>query len=79
MDKQTILQEMTPIFVDLFEEDDIQLTEETTADNIEDWDSLTHVHLIVLIEKHFDVKFTSIEIGAFDKVGDIVEAIVSKK
>jgi len=79
MTATNIIQELTPIFEDLFEEDNLTITEATTADDIEDWDSLTHVHLIVLIENHFGVKFTSTEIGAFNNVGDIIASILSKK
>lgn len=79
MESAQIIEQLTPIFVDLFEEDDLKVTEATTADDIEDWDSLTHVHLIVLIENHFGVKFTSTEIGAFNNVGDIITSIIAKK
>jgi len=79
MDSISIIKELTPIFEDLFDEEDLVLTEKTTADDIEDWDSLTHVHLIVLIENHYSVKFTASEIGAFNEVGDIVKAVLAKK
>lgn len=79
MTVENIIQELTPIFIDLFDEEDLSISGETNADDIEDWDSLTHVHLIVLIEGKFDVKFTSTEIGAFNKVGDIIDSIISKK
>lgn len=79
MTTESIIQELTPIFKDLFDEEDLNITAETNAEDIEDWDSLTHVHLIVLIEGHFGVKFTSNEIGAFNKVGDIVESVIAKK
>lgn len=79
MDTVSIINELKPIFEDLFDEDDLVLTEKMTADDIEDWDSLTHVHLIVLIENHYDIKFTATEIGAFNEVGDIIKAILAKK
>lgn len=79
MDNKSIITKMTPIFEDLFEEENLNISEATTADDIEDWDSLTHVHLIVLLEGEFGVKFTSKEIGAFNKVGDIIQAILSKQ
>lgn len=79
MDSTSILKDLTPVFEDLFDEDNLVLTEKMTADDIEDWDSLTHVHLIVLIENHYEIKFTANEIGAFNEVGDIIKAILAKK
>lgn len=78
MDSASIIKDLTPIFEDLFDEDNLVITEETTADDIEDWDSLTHIHLIVLIENHYKIKFTSSEIGEFNQVGDIIKAITAK-
>jgi acyl carrier protein len=79
MTKQSILKELTPIFEELFDENNLVLTEKTTADDIEDWDSLTHMHLVVLIEEHYKIKFTANEIGDFNDVGDMVKAILAKK
>jgi len=79
MNTASIINELKPIFEDLFDEEDLVLTEKTTADEIEDWDSLTHVHLIVLIEKHYNIKFTAPEISNFNEIGDIVKSILAKK
>jgi len=66
------------IFRDVFEDDTIELTEETTADDIEDWDSLTHIQLIVDIEKKFNVKFTTQEITGLKNVGEFIALVESK-
>lgn len=79
MDRLEIINEITPIFKDLFDEETLVLTEKMTADDIEDWDSLTHIHLVVLIENHFDIKFSSSEIGGFNCVGDMVQLIIDRK
>ena len=51
------------------------LTDETTADDVEEWDSLSHVQLIVAIEKAFGIKFTSNEILGWNNVGELIDAI----
>ena len=73
-----ILNDLQVIFRDLFDEDDLELTNETSANDIDDWDSITHIQLLVLIEKQFNVTFTSSEIHNFKNVGDIVECIEKK-
>lgn len=73
-----ILSEIEGIFRDLFDEEDITLTEQTSAADIDDWDSITHVQLLVLIEKHYNITFTSKEIQQFKTVGDIVNCIKNK-
>jgi acyl carrier protein len=78
MSKATILSEVQTIFRDVLDEEDINLTEETTADDVEGWDSLTHIQLIVAIEKLFKIKFTSKEILSWKNVGEMVDCIESK-
>lgn len=74
----TVLEEASVIFRDTLENDDIQLTPATTADDIEEWDSLTHIQLIVALEKHFKIKFTTSEITSYKNVGQLAEGIVQK-
>lgn len=78
MNKKEILVELQEIFQDVLDNEDIELTPETTADDIEEWDSLAHVQLVVAIEKKFNVKFSSKEIMSWANVGEIVECILSK-
>jgi acyl carrier protein len=72
------LDQLQVIFRDLFDEDDIVLTNETTAEDIEDWDSITHIQLIVAIEKHYSIKFSASEIQKFKNIGEIVSCIEAK-
>ena len=65
-------------FRDELELDDLVLTDETTADDVEEWDSLSHVQLVVALEKAFNIKFTSREILSWDNVGDLVDCIGKK-
>jgi acyl carrier protein len=58
--------------------DEVALTDSTTADDIEEWDSLSHVQLVVAIEKAFGIKFTALEIMKWKNVGELVDSIAQK-
>ena len=73
------LEEIQSIFRDVLENDEIIVTNETCADDIEEWDSLNHIYLIVEIESHFNQKFTSSEIQEWKDVGDMIVAIKNKQ
>ena len=57
---------------------DIKLNDETSADDIEEWDSLSHIQIIVAIEKAFGIKFSSQEMITWKNVGDMVDCIQNK-
>ena len=78
MDKTGILKQLETIFNDVLDVENIILTEATTADDVEEWDSLTHIQLIVAIEKKFQIKFTSKEILSWKNVGEMVDSIMQK-
>ena len=78
MEKNQILAEVEEIFRDVLDNEEIELQDATTADDIEEWDSLTHIQLIVAIEKHFKIKFTSKEILSWKNVGEMIECIAEK-
>jgi len=69
---------VTAIFRDVFDDDTIVLSRETTANDIEDWDSLAHISLIVAIEKEFKIKFDLIELKPLQNVGEMLDLIQSK-
>jgi acyl carrier protein len=73
-----ILQEANEIFKDVLENDDIKLTPVTTADDIEEWDSLTHIQLIVGLEKYFKIRFSTSEITSYKNVGEMIAGIRGK-
>ena len=73
-----ILKEVNELFKDILENDSLVITESTTADDVDEWDSLTHIQLIVAIEKHFKIRFTSAEINNFRNVGEMCEGIAKK-
>jgi len=78
MEKSQILDEVQAIFREVLDNEEIVLANETTADNIEEWDSLTHIQLIVAIEKHFKIRFTSREILSWQNVGEMIDCIATK-
>lgn len=74
-----ILKELHPIFQDVFDDDNLILTETTSAADIDDWDSLAQIRLVLAIEKHFGIKFAFSELQNTSNVGDIVQLIQNKK
>jgi len=79
MEQAQILQQINNVFIDILENDDIKLTRATTAKDIDEWDSLNHIQLVVAIEKKFKVKFTTGEIYKWNNVGDMVDSILAKQ
>jgi acyl carrier protein len=78
MASESILEQLRDIMLDVFDLDDVQLTAATTADDIEEWDSLSHVRLVVAVERKFGFKLKNAEIEALKSVGDLVTLIDSK-
>jgi acyl carrier protein len=78
MERQEILSQVQDIFRDHLEDDSIVLADATTANDVEGWDSLMHLQLIVAIENHFKVKFTSKEILQWKNVGEMISTIQGK-
>ena len=78
MDKRQNLSEIQNIMRDVFDDESIVIDETSTANDVDGWDSLTHIQLIVAIEKHFKIKFSSKEILSWKDVGEMMEGISSK-
>jgi len=73
-----IVERMQAVFRDVFDDEGLVLQDELTAADVENWDSLTHINLIVGIEREFKVKFTTAEVGSLNNAGDL-KAMVQKK
>ncbi|WBL80307.1 acyl carrier protein [Bradyrhizobium xenonodulans] len=78
MDQAHIYTKLTSVFRDVFDEDDLALTAATTADDVDGWDSLSHIRLVLAVSKSFGVKFSASEIGGLKNVGEFVELIQKK-
>ena len=66
------------VFREVFDDESITVSDETTADDIEDWDSLEHINLVVAVEQAFKVKFTMGETNVMKNVGEMVSTILEK-
>lgn len=79
MKREEVFTELTNIFRDNFEDDTIELSDDTSADDIEGWDSMEQVNLIVIIQEKFKIKFNIDEVNAMKNVGEMVDYILEKK
>ncbi len=79
MNKEEIFERLNNVFRDVFDDETIEVNENTTADDIEDWDSLEHINLIVAVEQEFGIKFNMGEVTTMKNVGDMVNIIMSRK
>jgi acyl carrier protein len=78
MDRAEMLGRVTELMRDVFDEEDLVATEETTADDVAEWDSTNHVRLMVAIEGEFGIMFETSEITAPDSVGQLLDLIEAK-
>ena len=79
MSREEVFERLHEIFWDAFDDEDIQLTDATTSDDIEDWDSLEHINLVVEIENQFGMKFTMGEVHEMKNVGEMVDIIIERE
>lgn len=78
MEKNEILSKVNDIFRDVLDNESIILKYENTANDVEGWDSLTHIQLIVAIEKSLKIRFTSREILSWKNIGEMIDCIALK-
>jgi len=78
MDESDIYARLTEIFEDVFDDDSITVTAALSAKDVDGWDSLTHIRLILTVERAFKVKFSTSEIGKMETVGDLVALIKAR-
>lgn len=74
----SLTQKLTEVFHEIFEDESIELRDDLVAADVEDWDSLNHIKLVVAIERAFGVKFKNREIASWENVGDMKRAIASR-
>ena len=79
MDMQQLQNDIQDIFRDNFDDDSLEITRETCADDIEDWDSLEQINLLTAMEKKFGLKFSLGDVRDLKNVGDLVDLIFRLK
>lgn len=78
MAQENIIERLTEVFQNVFDDDEIEIGSDTTADDIEDWDSLEHINLIAAVEREFGVKFTMKEVSTMKNVGEMIDIITER-
>ncbi len=78
MERSEIIQKIQAIFIDTLDNEDIIITEKSNANDVEEWDSLTHIQLVVAIEKAFKIRFASKEIQSWANVGEMISCMQEK-
>ena len=73
-----VVKRLNEVFRDVFDDDDIVVTPKTTADDIEDWDSIEHITLIGAVEDEFRMKFKMGEVSGMNNVGDMLKIIMAR-
>ncbi|MGB9696380.1 MAG: acyl carrier protein [Ignavibacteria bacterium] len=78
MERNEILKQVQDVFREIFTKAEINISENTSPVDVEEWDSLNHIQIVVALEKRFKIKFTSIELQNWRNVGDIINSIQNK-
>ena len=78
MTREDVYEKLNGVFRDVFDDEDITVNDATTADDIEDWDSLEHINLVVAVEKCFGIKFTMGEVTGMKNVGEMADMILGR-
>lgn len=78
MSREEDFEKLNEVFRDVFDDEDIVVTDTTTAKDIDDWDSLEHINLIVAIENKFKIKFKMNEVTGLKNVGEMVDVILGR-
>ena len=78
MDRQEVFKRLNEIFQDIFDDEELVVTDETCADDVEDWDSLRHITLISAVEKAFGMKFAMKEVLEMENVGAMADILMER-
>jgi acyl carrier protein len=79
MSDAALYAQLTQVFQDVFDDDELAITPELTADDVEEWDSMSHIRLVLSVERAFKVKFSAAEVDKLKNVGDLVALIKAKQ
>lgn len=78
MDRSNVMNQLSRIFEEIVDRGSVCLSDATVPADVDGWDSLAHIQLVVAVEKQFDIKFTSEEILAWKNVGEMIDCILTK-
>ena len=78
MSREEVFERLNGVFRDVFDDDSIEVNDRTTADDIEDWDSLEHINLMAAVESEFGIKFSMGQVVSMKNVGEMVDIILQK-
>lgn len=78
MSREEILEKINEVFREAFDDESLVMKEETTAVDVEGWDSLKHISLIEAIEDEFDIRFTMVEVNGMKNVGEMASIIAER-
>ena len=78
MSRDEVFERLNEVFRDVFDDESITVNDQTTADDIEDWDSLEHINLMAVVESEFGIKFSMGQVVTMKNVGEMVDIILQK-
>ena len=78
MNKNNIKEKLQSVFVDVFDDEDLRISNSTNSDDIEEWDSLNHIALVLSIEKCFNIRFITGEVLSLKDVGEMIQLLEEK-
>lgn len=78
MSREEVFKTLNEVFRDVFDDETITVNDDTTADDIEDWDSLEHINLMAAVESEFGIKFSMGQIMTMKNVGEMADIILQK-
>jgi acyl carrier protein len=78
IDDAELRSRLTDVFREVFDDDTIEIHDQMTAEEVEEWDSLNHINLVIAVEAEFDVRFTTQEVGNLANVGEFIALLKSK-
>ena len=79
MSREEVLKKVNEVLKDVLDKSDLVITDATTANDVDEWDSLNHINIISSIEDEFGVSFDMSEVVNFKNVGDMVDKILEKQ
>ena len=78
MNKKNIKEKLQSVFIDVFDDEDLMISNSTNPDDIEEWDSLNHIALVLSIEKCFNIRFKTGEVLSLKNVGEMIQLLEEK-